>query len=1342
MERPCVCDECGGELPSHAPEGLCPACLLRTGAAEWGLRITAAPAADPPPAPGPGSQPERTAKPGGRFDSTGIRLGDYELLALIGQGGMGMVYRARQISLDRIVALKLLPFGQFSRDEVVERFRAEASAAGSLQHPNIVAIHEVGEHEGQHYFSMDFVEGQTLADLVRAKPLPAKRAAGILQTIATAVHHAHRHGILHRDLKPSNILIDAAGQPRITDFGLAKRMTVDSEMTVTGQILGSPSFISPEQAEGRQKEVGPASDIYALGGLLYHMLTRQPPFQSDTLTTLLKQVIEREPVAPALLNPAIPQDLETICLKCLEKDIARRYPTAQALADDLGRFLEGEPIQARPVGVLGKGWKWCRRRPVLAGLAGSLAASVLLGTAGVLWQWRQTLAANTDAHRREYAANIGLVQSLIGDKKFDRAREILADDAPELYRNWEWGWLQRQCNQDLMTLPARTLVVAIDPSSRFLATQGGANAMDMVLWDLAAGQIHQTLVGHTGGVYRAAFSRDGRQLATSSPWDTRAIIWDLANSQESASLVHTQGVRDICYSPDGQRLATACLDGRVRLWDTRRWAQIDESPPYGDHLVCLKFSPDGRRIAYGGGYMFEADSRNTAVCIWDLTSRKVQPPLPGHTQAVTGVAWHPDGKQLASCSIDGQVILWDPASGQRLRSLAPGARRGALFSLEFSPPDGRSLAIAGVEVPSLNAWAQVLETSSLGVRNEFSGHSRRLSCLAFSPDGRQLATAAADGQAKVWLADPWPPYLSLAGHDQPVSTVAFSPDGHFLATGSLDQTAKIWDAQTGVLLRTIPVEFPVISLAFSPTGTQLATTGPDQAACVWPIPGLRLQKTSAPGPLRRLPGHAGAVLAVGWSPDNRWLATGGKDHQAILWNAEAGQVHRPLIGHTNWVLALAFSPNSQLLATGSADATIRIWDVHAGQCLRTLNSHAGGVLSLAFSPDGRLLATGGGDQILRLWEVGSGRELQAIQTFANGVTSVAFSPDGARLLVAASGPKQSARWNQESRIRLLDVATGQELLSFVAHSNHVYGAAFSPDGQRLATGSADNTARIWTAFPWQSAAYAGQPGPGLAAGIEAYKRRFWQTNQAVHQAADPVSKETPWPRRLGVNSRGDYNLPPAGSKTRPMRPIPPRSAQAGAGQLDLTASYNVALNESWQSMEILYQVDLNLAALPAGLQTFQKSLFDVRGLIQLRRRSVDHELFPERTPIPVRRAFTRLHALHGTRWEEEEGMTIAELVLRYQDGAAETVPIVFGEHLRHEKARRDADGDFDIDNHPECTQGTVAWLGPAPERPGEVQLRLYKTTFPNPRPAVEVVQIEYISKVTRSAPYLVALTVE
>jgi tetratricopeptide (TPR) repeat protein/tRNA A-37 threonylcarbamoyl transferase component Bud32 len=306
------------------------------------------------------------------------RFGDYELLEEIARGGMGVVYKARQVSLNRTVAVKMILTGQLASAADVQRFRAEAESAARLQHPNIVAIHEIGQHEGQHYFSMDYVDGQNLAQLVGQKPMSPKQAAKYLETIAEAIHHAHQQGILHRDLKPSNILIDNLGQPRVTDFGLAKQIKGASDLTVSGQVLGSPNFMPPEQAAGKRGHVGPWSDVYALGAILFYMLTGRPPFAAETMAETLQLVANTEPLSPRLLSPGVPRDLETICLKCLEKESRLRYGTVRELADELGRFLRDEPILARPINRIEKTWRWCLRKPAVATAIGLVVALVLV----------------------------------------------------------------------------------------------------------------------------------------------------------------------------------------------------------------------------------------------------------------------------------------------------------------------------------------------------------------------------------------------------------------------------------------------------------------------------------------------------------------------------------------------------------------------------------------------------------------------------------------------------------------------------------------------------------------------------------------------------------------------------------------------------------------------------------------------------------------------------------------------------------------------------------------------------------------------------------------------------
>ena len=441
------CPQCGADLPAHAPSGLCPRCLLR--------QVTGDKRASPPSTVLDSTLPPRPASPSG----TQVRyFGDYEILEEIARGGMGVVYKARQVSLDRVVALKMILAGQLASESAVERFYIEAKAAANLQHQNIVAIHEVGQHDGQHYFSMDYVEGQSLAALVQHGPLPAAKAAGYVKTIAEAIQFAHRQGTLHRDLKPSNILIDAFDQPRVTDFGLAKRIESSAQLTATGSLIGTPSYMSPEQAGANGEKVGPASDVYSLGAVLYELVTGRPPFLGESLIATLNQVLSVEPVSPRLLNPNVPRDLETICLKCLQKEPRQRYRSSEELANELGRFLRGEPIHARPLGKTARFWRWCKRKPVVASLAAS--AALLLVTVIVVTAvgYFTTSAALDRSERTLYAAHMNLAEIAREAGNDGRLTDLLDRHLPQPgqadLRGWEWYYLHRQ-SRILTTIDCR-----------------------------------------------------------------------------------------------------------------------------------------------------------------------------------------------------------------------------------------------------------------------------------------------------------------------------------------------------------------------------------------------------------------------------------------------------------------------------------------------------------------------------------------------------------------------------------------------------------------------------------------------------------------------------------------------------------------------------------------------------------------------------------------------------------------------------------------------------------------------------------------------------------------------
>ncbi|MEK7685478.1 MAG: serine/threonine-protein kinase [Verrucomicrobiota bacterium] len=504
------CCKCGARLDNRRAGDVCLSCALENAVAPQST-------ADATSTEVGGGTDRPEPSPASRLGS----FGDYELLEEIARGGMGVVFKARQASLDRLVAVKMLLFGPLASPEVVQRFRAEAAAAASLQHPNIVVVHEVGFRDGQHFIAMDYVAGRSLADIVRDGPLTARRAAGYVQTIAEAIQYAHERGILHRDLKPSNVLLDEHDQPKVTDFGLAKRLDKDTELTLSGQVLGSPNYMPPEQAAAHRGLVGKRSDVYSLGAILSHLLTGRAPFVAPTVPETLQQVQNAEPVSPTILNPVVPRDLKTICLKCLEKEPARRYETAQELADELGRFLADKPILARPVSRPEKVWRWCRRKPLVASLIAATVVAILLGFAGVLWQWRRAnFNARAEASQRQRAeANFQSAREVI-DRMVIRVAEELAEP-PRMEQ-----------------LRRRLLEEALQFYERFLSQKGEDPTVrhGTALAYLRVGGIYDTL-----GEYNQCLAPLGKGIAMLEDLAQRRPV-EARDREEMARAHHTMGV--------------------------------------------------------------------------------------------------------------------------------------------------------------------------------------------------------------------------------------------------------------------------------------------------------------------------------------------------------------------------------------------------------------------------------------------------------------------------------------------------------------------------------------------------------------------------------------------------------------------------------------------------------------------------------------------------------------------------------------------------------------------------------------------------------------------------------
>jgi WD40 repeat protein/tRNA A-37 threonylcarbamoyl transferase component Bud32 len=895
-------------------------------------------------------------------------FGDYELLQELARGGMGVVYKARQVSLNRIVALKMILAGQLASPAEVQRFRTEAEAVANLDHPNIVPIYEVGVHHGQDYFSMRFVEGGSLAQRLPRFAKDHSSAARLLTAVARAIHHAHQRGILHRDLKPGNILLDAEGQPHVTDFGLAKRVTGDRSLTQSGAIVGTPSYMAPEQAAGR-KGLTTATDVYSLGAVLYELLTGRPPFQAETPLDTVLQLLEREPQRPRALNPHVDRDLETVCLKCLEKEPTKRYGSGQALAEDLERWLAGRPVLARPSGRAERLWKWVRRRPAAAALL-LVSAVALLALAGVvagtayntslqgLNTRLQTALGDTEEARKAEAKarrgeqqqrrqaeqaretadyvlslrRIALAELEWSANRLDRADRFL-EECQVKHRHWEWRRLKRLCHSELLTIrahPDAVSTVAFSPDGRRLASACvGENdrRSEIKVWEARTGTRLLT-VAREGVPRSLAFSPDGKRLAAGGEfWFVKdqemvnivgVVVWDSTSGEELFSCEKGgRQVRSVAFSPDGKYLAASAISANeketvVRLWDPTTGKELGSFHKPNPLIVNqVVFSPDSRWVALA----------DRSVHVWDVRTSKEVFSLPNHT--FTGAAFSPDGKRLAVGG-DGKVMVWDTTTRKPVWDL-PRAAPQVVFG-----PEGKWLAGIIVEDEQAGrpkgSWLLLWDAQSGAELREFRGH--------------------------------WP--LSLAR----------TPDGRFLASGGTDGTMKVWDTTTDPRPRVVgSKEWESAAKAFL-LHPQLEAVVPDGKFSV------SISKDDGPGP---------AVVTV----------TNSTARQQLL--------SFPLKGG---VEAVALSPDGQLLAAHSAEATdytIGVWAVRTGEKLFTLRS-AHPVWHLAFHPDGRRLAAAcatpneifGTQGETRVWEMTLGEE---VCVFEQGglVRRVAWSADGHRL---------------------------------------------------------------------------------------------------------------------------------------------------------------------------------------------------------------------------------------------------------------------------------------------------------------------------------------------------------
>ncbi|MCA9126094.1 MAG: serine/threonine protein kinase [Planctomycetales bacterium] len=995
-------------------------------------------------------------------------FGRFQISAEIGRGSYGIVFLAVDRHIGRRVALKIPHVGVHIDTDLRKRFQNEARAAANLEHPNIVQVFDAGQVGPIHYIASAYCPGVNLHEWLAQHPGPCRpvEAAEIVRKLADAIAHANQRGIFHRDLKPANVILQLPQQaeqadeqcpgdlsehrqsvlvsplrdvtPKITDFGLAKFIGQTSMATLTGAILGTPAFMAPEQANAGQGLPQSQADVYSLGAILYQMLTGRTPFEAPSPLETLRLVVHEPPAAPRSIVRGLPRDLETICLKCLEKRPADRYASASLLSKDLQRFLDNEPIAARPAGLIDQYLKWVRRKPLIASLSFSLVTSVLVSLMVVSFLWiqsverriqaedavgRMTQAMTTIAQQDRMSQQLLYLHQIAlanqdKTKDVNRARQIL-ESCPEDRRNWEWHYLKRASHPELFDLCGHTMgarICRFSRDGRLLASASGIwglpQAGETIVWDVETGQPRFQLHGHQGQILGLSFHPAGKLLATCDvSWSDQKKgvinIWDLSNGQSIAQIAESYSPFAIEFSGDGQLLAVACSDGIARTYSTATWQLVHNLKHHQHNVFSVSFHPGGQYLASGG-----RDGKLVVSSIETGQTVFQQDDL----RDVRDVEFSPDGTLLAAATFGGQVLVWQWPDGELLtRHSNPN---GSISSMRFGP-DGSTLVVC-----QSAGYTQLINARTSQIYREFPSHQQFTYSGCISPDGTLVATCGSDSHVRIWSCVTPKPPSGISVQKTFISDVGAIPGQPLLVTGAAKNQTH-----------------------FGQAAGEFALTLSDRNGKV----------------VRSLQGHTDWTSKLAVAPGGHWIVSGSLDGTARIWETASGNCLHVLNHQGSRVADVAVLDDKRVV-TGASDGKVMLWDVEEGKLLRQWQGSSAAITSLAAHCRGWLAAT---DDEGRLWFWS--HERQSIQCHSlpelNRIDCLEFNPEGT-LLVAGGHGSNVHFWNVDTT----DSANQLPELNLlprriVLPEQQVCDLLFLPDGERLVSAGVNSggcsIVRLW-----------------------------------------------------------------------------------------------------------------------------------------------------------------------------------------------------------------------------------------------------------------------------------------